>query len=127
MGPVISDAQFHQQALDAGSTRHFRTLRAPESTGYAVGGAGMSERSIPAAEFTQAHVAEHLAAMHERFGMDPEMHQGAWREGPDVVLDASNVVQSKPQARLKGLLRKERAIYDLGAGKDIPLPRRAVQ
>lgn len=126
-GPVLSDAQFTEMAKASGATRHFRTLKAPAGQGYAVGGAGMPEKKIRADKFTQKDVGDHLATMHEHFGMDPEIHQGAWREGDHVVLDASNVIKGRPQARLKGLLRGERAIYDIKAGKDINLPRRAVK
>lgn len=126
-GPVLSDSQFHQQALSGGATRHFRTLRSVVDEGYAVGGAGVKEKKIRADKFTQKDVGDHLAYLHTALGDDPTIHQGAWREGPDVVLDASNVLKSRPQARLKGLLRGERAIYDIKGGKDINLPRRAVK
>lgn len=126
-GPVLSDAQFTEQAKSGGATRHFRTLRSVVDEGYAVGGAGVKEKKIRADRFTQKDVGDHLSFLHKTFGDDPSIHQGAWREDDHVVLDASNVLKSRPQARLKGLLRGERAIYDIKAGRDINLPRRAVK
>jgi hypothetical protein len=126
-GPVLSDAQFHEQAMSGGATRHFRTLRSVVDEGYAVGGAGVREKKIRADKFTQKDVGEHLSYLHKTFGNDPTIHQGAWRENDDVVLDASNVFKNKAKARMTGIMRGERAIYDIKGGKDINLPRRAVK
>ena len=121
-GEVLSDSQFATLAKESGATRHIRTLKSVSGSGYAVGGAGIKEVKIPVDKFSHRDVGEHLAVLHKRFGDDPSIHQGAWRENADVVLDASSVYKSRSHAINVGIRRRERAIYDVAKNKDINLP-----
>lgn len=133
---VLNDSQFAAQALAGGSTRSAQSLRGVVSgkdPGYAVGGkrlpdgSAFPERTIPARTMRAAVATKHLEAVRSAFGNDPTVHQGAWRENKKtVVLDASDVYQSKGKALVEGYKRGERAIYDIAKGADRPLARRAV-
>lgn len=136
--PVMSDAQFHDTVRSAGgATRTVLTraaYRGGVDPGYAVGGKTNAEghrfpeRSVDMQAFTPAVVGQHLDALRGHFGdNDPTLHQGAWVEGDKVVLDASDVYRSKGRARVEGLARGERAIYDMKNAQDVNLPRRAVK
>jgi hypothetical protein len=139
---VVSDAEFHAEVLKGGASRQVQTLRpvtVGEDDGYMVGGKptpGTGKpypaRRIPKDSFTPADVANHLADLHTTFPEDETVHQGGWMEGDEAVLDASDRIQNKGEAILQGYLRPndnspgQDAIFDVKAGKDRPLGKRAV-
>jgi hypothetical protein len=104
------------------------------TTGYAVGGAsGSNGEKLPELQVRSRRLTDKVISEHAKFianrTSDPNIHQGSWRDKDinRVVLDASTVHASKGRARLEGLKRKERAIYDIGNKDTISLPKRAVK
>jgi hypothetical protein len=123
----LSDAQFHAQTMsdEHGASRQINTLAVPTS-GYMVGGAAKTqEKNVPDFKFTHQTVGRHLEALQGRFGVDPSIHQGSWRKGGSVALDASNRVSDKRTAMDTGIKRQEKAIYGIKEGRDINLPKLA--
>lgn len=121
---TLSDAEFHQQALQGGASRDAATGNVPDR-GYMVGGARdladqpFPEIKHPVDQFTLDHVRHHARAIRDQFGPDASVHQGAWVEGEDVVLDASEQVPTYSSAVTAAKMRGERAVYDVRRGKDI--------
>ena len=120
----LSDAEFHGQALAGGASRHAVSGNVPDR-GYMVGGARdlgnqpMPEQQYPVEHFSVDHVRAHAREIRDRFGPDAAVHQGAWREGDNVVLDASEQVPTYSSAITSAKMRGERAIYDVRRGRDL--------
>lgn len=119
----LSDEEFHEQALAGGASRHYTTGNVPDR-GYMVGGARNHEDQ-PFPEFTHPvdsfdvnEVRHHARAIREHFGEDKDVHQGAWREGDNVVLDASERLDTFHTAITAAKMRGERAVYDVRRGRD---------
>lgn len=125
---VLSDAQFASKSVAGGATRRasdLREVRGGVDAGYAVGGAvtrdgkSFPPKDVDASDLTPDVVRQHLAAIHGAFGKNhPDIHQGAWREGSHVVLDASEVYPDLHTAKVKAMTRGEDAIYDMKNGRD---------
>lgn len=129
----LSAEQFHENTLrNHGATRRASDgmeVRGGVDVGYGVGGkrnakgVGINEKdwTFPTAEFTVQHVKDHMAAIRHVFGDDPDVHQGSWEEKGNIVLDASDVFARKGQAKVVGMGRRERAMFDFKNLRDIPL------
>lgn len=73
----------------------------------------------PVDQFTLDDVRHHARDLRDRF--DPktqQVYQGAWREGNDVVLDASERIEHFSSAITAAKMRGERAIYDVRRGRE---------
>lgn len=123
MATPLNDAEFHQQALAGGASRSSSTYEVP-SRGYMVGGArNLSDQPFPEQQyavdqFAVHHVRTHARAIRDHFGEDNSVHQGAWVEGDNVVLDASQNMGTYHEAISAAKDRQERAIYDVAREKD---------
>ena len=76
------------------------------------------EISHPVDSFTVDHVRHHARAIRDSFGSGSSVHQGAWVEDGNVVLDASERHDMYHTAATAAKMRGERAIYDVRRGKD---------
>lgn len=119
----LSDAEFHQQALAGGASRHYESGNVPDR-GFMVGGARnladnpYPEVSHPVDSFTLNHVRQHARQIRDHFGPGAAVHQGAWVEGDKVVLDASERIDTYSSAMTAAKMRGERAVYDVRRGRD---------
>lgn len=120
---VLSDAQFREQTVQGGATRHASTLHEVTS-GFGVGGmvtaAGSSfpEKPVhPVASLTEDQVREHLEMVREAFPDNQRAHQGSWVEDDTAYLDASDVFPLERQAHTETIRRGERAYYDFAKGE----------
>jgi hypothetical protein len=124
MDEALSDAEFHQQALAGGASRHVDTGKVPDR-GYMVGGMrDLENQPYPEVKhevdsFTLDHVRHHAREIRDTFGTGTEAHQGAWLEGEHVVMDASDRIENFSSAITQAKARGERAIYDVRRGRDI--------
>lgn len=121
---ILNDQEFHEQALAGGASRHSSTFEVP-SRGYMVGGARnmadqpFPEQMYPVDKFSVDHVRTHARAIREHFGEEAtNVHQGAWVEGDNVVLDASEAMPTYHEGITAAKKRGERAIYDVKHGKE---------
>lgn len=120
----LNDAEFYQQALAGGASRHAFASNVPDR-GYMVGQASdlanqpMPEQQYPVEQFSVDHVRHHAREIKERFGADSGVHQGAWREGDNIVFDASQQIPTYSSAISAAQARGERAIYDVRRGRDL--------
>lgn len=128
---VHSDDSFvHDTLTNGGASRHAGTGAPAPSSGYMVGGATNAEgakyheQALKVNDFHAYAVAQHAAGIQQHFGSAVDsgsIYQGSWRENRNkVVLDASNHLPDRLAALRLGRDRGERAIYDIGKGKDIP-------
>jgi hypothetical protein len=120
----LNDVEFHQQALAGGASRHVGTGNVPDR-GFMVGGArNLDNQPFPEIKhdvdsFSVDHVRQHARAIRDHFGEAPtNVHQGAWVEGKEVVLDASEAIDHYTDAITAAKLRGERAIYNVRRGRD---------
>lgn len=122
-GSSLSDEEFHAAALAGGASRHAVTGNVPDR-GYMVGGARdlenqpYPELKHPVDSLTVDHVRHHAREIRDRFGPDATVHQGAWVEGSDVVMDASEQVSTYSSAMTAAKMRGERAVYNVRRGRD---------
>ena len=120
----ITDEEFHQQALAGGASRHVPSNKVPDR-GYMVGGARdlsdnpYPEIKRPVDQFSLDDVRHHARDIRDKFGAESLVHQGAWREGDSVVLDASERIDNFSTAVTQAKMRGERAVYDVRRGKDV--------
>jgi hypothetical protein len=121
---TLDDEEFHDLAQQGGASRHAVTGNVPDR-GYMVGGARdlanqpFPELKRPVEQFQLDDVRHHARDIQSRFGPDSTVHQGAWREGGDVVLDASENIPTFSSAITAAKMRGERAVYDVRRGRDI--------
>lgn len=120
----LSDEDFHAQATEEGASRHYRSNEVPDR-GYMVGGARnlddlpFPEMRRPVDQFELDDVRHHARAIRDQFAPTASVYQGAWREGDEVVLDASERDDNFASAITKAKIRGEKAIYDVRRGRDI--------
>lgn len=120
---VLTDEEFHRQALEGGASRHATTGNVPDR-GYMVGGARdlsdnpYPEIKRPVDQFSLDDVRHHARQIRDRFGAESSVHQGAWREGDNIVLDASEQVGTYSSAITAAKMRGERAVYDVRRNRD---------
>lgn len=120
---TLNDEEFHSAALAGGASRHAVTGNVPDR-GFMVGGARdlenqpFPEIKHPVESFSVDHVRHHARAIRDQFGPDAAVHQGAWVEGQDVVLDASEQIPTYSSAMTAAKMRGERAIYNVRRGRD---------
>lgn len=118
MDERLSDEEFHQQALAGGASRHAVTGNVP-NRGFMVGGARdlgnqpFPEIKRPVDQFSLDDVRHHARQIRDHFGDEHNIHQGAWREGDHVVLDASENIPTYSSAITEAKMRGERAVYDV--------------
>ena len=124
---VISDEEFHQQALAGGASRHVVTGENPPARGYMVGGAANPD-SIPYPEIKRPVdsadlelVRHHARALRDHFGDQANVYQGAWVENGHMVLDASEHHADRVEATTTAKQRGERAVYDIARDRDIDI------
>lgn len=121
MPEFMNDEEFHQAALSGGASRNVHTNQVPDR-GFMVGGAGgdrpFPEIKRPVDQFSLDDVRHHANAIRNHFGHEALVHQGAWVEDSDVVLDASEQIPTYSSAITEAKMRGERAIYDVRRGKD---------
>ena len=121
---VLNDFEFYEQAQTGGASRHYQSGAVPDR-GYMVGGTKnpqgipFPEVKRPIDQFTLDDVRHHSRAIRDHFGDNLNVHQGAWVEGNDVVLDASEQFDSRLHAMTAAKDRGERAVYDLNRGQDL--------
>lgn len=119
----LSDREFHAQAVDGGASRHYETGNVPDR-GFMVGGARnhadqpYPEIQRPVDSFDLNDVRHHARDIQNHFGPGQEVHQGAWKEGDNVVLDASERVETYSSAMTAAKMRGERAVYDVRRGRE---------
>lgn len=124
MSHELDDAEFHYAALAGGASRHAVDNTVPDR-GYMVGGARdlanqpFPEQQYPVEHFTVDTVRHHARSIRDSFGPDAAVHQGAWREGNSVVLDASEQIPSYSSAISAAKARGERAIYDVKRDNEV--------
>jgi hypothetical protein len=121
----LNSDQFLAKAKKGGASRSLTDSSVP-SGGYMVGGkAGVSETRIPLAEATPEAVRSHRDSLRSAVaGSRTATFQGAWKEGGDVVLDASDRFENRQTARMWGRIRGEDAAYDVAKDQDIPITQR---
>lgn len=124
MAESMSDEDFLAAAIGGGASRHYETGNVPDR-GFMVGGA-RNLADMPFPEVTRPvdqtdldTVRHHARQIRDHFGAGGEVHQGAWREGDNVVLDASERDEIFHTAVTKAKMRGERAVYDVRRGRDI--------
>lgn len=119
----LTDEEFHEQALAGGASRSASTGHVPDR-GYMVGGARdlgdqpYPEVKHPVDQFSLEHVRHHAREIRDKFGDNPRVYQGAWREDEHVVMDASENESLYHTAITKAKMRGERAIYDVRRNRD---------
>jgi hypothetical protein len=64
-------------------------------------------------------IRNHARALRDHYGEGANVYQGAWREGDQVVLDASEHIDNRVTATTAAKTRGERAVYDLSRERDI--------
>lgn len=120
---MLNDHEFHSESLAGGASRHIGTGQVPDR-GFMVGGArDLSDNPFPEIQrpvdkFSLDDVRHHARDLRDRFGADSQVHQGAWREGDNVVLDASERIENFSSAITQAKARGERAIYDVRRGRE---------
>lgn len=122
----LSDEDFYSQALEGGASRQVTTGNVPDR-GFMVGGASndqgerFPEQAVPSDKFDIDTVRHHARAIREHFGEEgsARIHQGAWKEDDNVVLDASEQMSAVSTALVAAKLRGERAVYDVRRGRDV--------
>ena len=77
------------------------------------------EYKHPVESFEVDHVRHHAREIRDRFGPNSSVHQGAWAEDGQVVLDASENIPTYSSAVTAAKMRGERAVYDVRRGRDI--------
>lgn len=119
-------------AEDGGFTYHPSTHTYP-SKGYAVATYRDFEKIFEATTevsvdelITPNDIKAFYAAHKDTFAKDPNAHIGGWfdTENNKVYLDVSSILTNKREAMKLGRQYKQEAIYDLGAGKEIPIGAR---
>ena len=126
---TLSSAQFaHKTRADGGASRSLHDSSVPDQ-GYAVGGL-IPEEKVRSKSFNAARVDAHKdTILKSPVAGQRATHQGSWIDPDDrkknVTLDASSIHATKASARLNGLVRGEKAIYDLNTRKDIDLPHKS--
>lgn len=101
-------------SMELGSGR----LLQPGQRGYMVGGeadrhGGMIPSwNVPASEFGEEHVAKFVDYMRGTVGSTFRTNVGAWRDGDEVVMDASRKVPRAGEAIRKGRKRNQLAVWD---------------
>lgn len=120
----LSDREFHDAALRGGASRHAVTGNVPDR-GFMVGGARdladqpFPEIRRPVDQFSLDDVRHHARDIRDKFGAESSVHQGAWVEDDDVVLDASEQIPTYSSAVTEAKMRGERAVYDVRRGRDV--------
>jgi hypothetical protein len=89
--------------------------------GFAVSVEG-HEMKIPASRFDETDVAQFWRERKALLDQDPSLKVGSWRDGDDVYLDLTKIVQEKDTALRVGQFNGQRAIYDRAAGENIDVP-----
>jgi hypothetical protein len=89
----------------------------PAISGYAVGGAGIPERSIDREHLSPEEMQEHRDHVRQKTS-DPDAVAGTWVEDGKSVLDASTVVHDRQFAKHLQVKRGERAVYNLNTGRE---------
>lgn len=129
---VLSDDEFRQATVkNGGATRNLKTGKTVKvgQNAWAVGGAQNSsgnripEETHDVAGYTTDHVREHRRRLAAQV-TDPNVNQGSWVEGSNVVHDASNVYVGKGayrKAMNAGNARGEREIFGFKKGKSKPV------
>lgn len=107
---------------DGGWTVNFRAGDDPDH-GYSVGGhPDLPEKRITRWEDRHGPVTLSLVSRYlERIAEAGESVSGGWVDGPDLVLDAPTIIESRSQAVALGRERGEDAIYCLHTGETITL------
>lgn len=119
----LSDEEFLQQALEGGASRHYVSGNVPDR-GFMVGGATNGgnipypEINRPVDRVTLDDIRSHARQIRDHFGEKSQIYQGAWREGDNVVLDASEMIPTYSSAMTAAKMRGERAVYDVVRGRD---------
>ncbi len=119
---VLNDGEFLAAAQAGGASRHYETGNVPDR-GYMVGGATNGDRPYPEIQrpvdsFDLNDVRQHARDIQNHFGAGQDVHQGAWKEGDNIVLDASDRVDTFHSAITMAKMRGERAVYDVVRGRD---------
>jgi hypothetical protein len=120
---TLNDEEFHQQALAGGASRHFISGHVPDR-GFMVGGSRdlsdnpFPEVSRPVDQFSLDDVRHHARAMRDSFDSKAMVNQGAWKDGEQVVMDASDRMDNFSSAITAAKMRGEKAIYEVRRGKD---------
>lgn len=120
---TLTDDSFLQQAVAGGASRHYTSGHVPDR-GFMVGGA-RNHKDIPYPEIshevdsiTLDHVRHHAREIRDHFGEGTSVHQGAWVEDGNVVLDASDRHDNFASAMTAAKMRGERAVYDVRRGRE---------
>lgn len=120
----LSDEAFHEQTLAGGASRSAVSGNVPDR-GYMVGsaanaeGARFPEIKHPVDAFSLDHVRHHAREIRDHFGDRDDIHQGSWRVGDNIHMDASEQVPTVGSALTAAKMRGEIAVYDVRRGKDV--------
>jgi hypothetical protein len=94
-------------------------LLQPGQRGLMVGGVqGIPETRIPAEHFGEQHVKDAVTHI-QNATKGSGIHIGAWSEGGDVVLDASEKIKRPGEAIRKAKNRGQDAVWDNKSMKEI--------
>lgn len=85
--------------------------------GYAVGGSGVPERSIPSEHLSPEQFQEHRDLVRAHTS-DADAVAGTWVENGKTVMDASTVTHSREHAKHLQVKRGERAVFNLNTGRE---------
>lgn len=120
---ALTDEEFYEEAKAGGASRHYLSGNVPDR-GFMVGGMRdlenqpFPEISRPVDSFALNDVRQHARALRDRFGAESQAHQGAWVENDNVVMDASERIDTYSSAMTAAKMRGERAVYDVRRGRE---------
>lgn len=107
-------AQYHN--ANGGSSFHVHGGERAKS-GYAVGGLEGAPESVGSDPLTADEWQSHRDRVRSSV-KNPQAIAGTWNEGGKSVMDASEAVASRDEAKRKQIDRGERRVYNLGSGQE---------
>lgn len=117
----MDDSVFAAHALAGGASRRLSDYHTPPpGHGYMVAlGDPYREQVMSIHKFNEDRVRLHAQQLQKQVPDPSKVYQGAWREKENVVLDASEHIPHKFEAKVAARSRNQRAIYDLGKGAEV--------
>ena len=88
------------------------------SRGFAFSEHPEIETIIPVSEFSEQHLADFINR-NAHLLENPEYFIGAWRDGDNIYLDISTIVDDLDEALRRGYAAKQFAVFDLGNSRSI--------
>ena len=111
-------AQYHNAGGEEGGSSFYVHGGEAATSGYSVGGLeGAPETTTEHQDMAPKEYQEHRDRVRESV-KNPNAIAGTWVEGGRSVMDASERVPDKHTARVLQIARNQRAVYNLGKGRE---------